>query len=352
MNCTETETTQTHSLFVGTYTDGDSDGIYRLQFNTTTGQLSEKKLMVQMQNPSFVQLSPDNKYLYAVEETADYNVNGGAVSAFAVGDSTLQLLNTQGTGGAHPCHVAVSPDGKELAVSNYTGGNLALFQIDATGKLKEGKQLIDHKGIDSTKTAHVHMAKFIENSVFTADLGLDAVKNYVKKEGAYVLDSISSLALATEAGPRHFEFSANEKFLYVINELNSTISTFEKNSEGVYKEQAIVSTLATDYSGESFCADIHLSPDGNFLYGSNRGENTIVVFKVDQTTGQLSVLERAEVHGDWPRNFTIDPSGKYLLVANQKSNNISVFKRDANLGSLTFLNDFKLGAPVCLEFMK
>jgi len=280
MSCTEAEKLSTSSLYIGTYTTGESEGIYQLQFDANTGTLSEKRLVAEMQNPSFLQFSPDSKYLYAVEETDTYDNSGGAVFAFAVVDHNLQLLNTRGTGGAHPCHVALSDNGKELAVSNYTGGNLALFTIDKTGRLNEDKQVIQHKAKDSTQTPHVHMAKFKGNAVFTADLGLDAIKHYVKKEGVYTYASETSLALAKAAGPRHFVFSKNEKFLYVINELNSSISTFKVGDDNSYTELNSIATLAKNFTGTNACADIHLSPDGRFLYGSNRGENTIVIFKV------------------------------------------------------------------------
>jgi len=352
MNCTGPEIATPTHLFVGTYTNGDSEGIYRLKFDINTGMLSEKIVVAKMENPSFLKLSPDNKYLYAVEESDAYDSFGGSISAFAVQDSSLQLLNTQGTGGAHPCHVALSEDGKTLAVSNYTGGNLALFDIESSGRLKEDKQLIDHKMLDTTKTAHVHMAKFMGSALFTADLGLDGIKKYIKKEGTYQPAEQASLDIALGAGPRHFVFDKNENFLYVINELNATISVFEADNSGEYHQIATVSTLADDFKGANSCADIHLSPDGKFLYGSNRGENTIVIFNVNEQTGQLTLVGREEVQGDWPRNFAIDPSGKFLLVANQKSNSISVFKRDIKKGTLKFLHDTKIGAPVCLEFMR
>lgn len=351
MNCTEAEKSLPTPLYVGTYTNGDSKGIYRLSFDTASGELSGKTLVAEMENPSFLKFSPDNQYLYAVEETDSYNAAGGAVFAFAVEDSTLQLLNTRGTGGAHPCHVAVSENGREVAVSNYTGGNLALFTIDKTGRLNEDKQIIDHQVLDTTKTPHVHMAKFLGTTVFTADLGLGGVKQYTKKDGDYVPATQASLDVTEGAGPRHFVFSKNKKFLYVINELNSTVSTFEVDATGKYTEINTVSTLAEGYKGKNSCADIHLSPDGNFLYGSNRGENTIVIFSVAENTGKLTLVDRASVHGDWPRNFNIDPTGNYLLVANQKSNNISVFKRNVADGTLSFQNEMKMGSPVCLEFL-
>jgi len=352
MNCTQPQEPATTTMFVGTYTNGDSEGIYSFQFNTTTGELSNKTMVAAMKNPSFLKLSPDNKNLYAVGETDSFDSSGGVVFAFAVGDSTLQLLNKQGSGGANPCHVAVSDDGKQIAVSNYSGGNLALFTTDADGKLNDEKQLIDHKVLDTTKTSHVHMAKFMGNSVFTADLGLDAIKRYSKEKSNYIPALQPSLDFPKGSGPRHFTFGQNGKFLYVINELTSSITVCKRNSDDEYAPIITHSTVAAEFKGESFCADIHLSEDGKFLYGSNRGENTIVVFAVNQQTKDLTLVERFPVKGDWPRNFAIDPSGNFLLVANQKSNNIAVFKRNSQDGTLGFLHELKMDSPVCLEFME
>ena len=182
------------------------------------------------------------------------------------------------------------------------------------------------------------------------DLGLDAVKRYQKEEDKFTPAEQFSLTFKDGAGPRHFTFGKGGQLLYVINELNSTISVFEKDTQGDYQEVQVVPTLAVDFDGESFCADIHLSPDGKFLYGSNRGENTIVIFKVDQDSGRLDLVGRESVRGDWPRNFSMDPTGEFLLVANKKTSNIVVFKRDLEMGTLTFLNETSHPNPVCLVF--
>ncbi|MDB4293308.1 lactonase family protein [Maribacter sp.] len=352
MNCTETEKPLTTTLFVGTYTDGASEGIYRYVFDASTGELSKKIKVAELENPSFVRLSPDNTYLYAVQETDTYDSLGGAVSAFKIEKDSLRILNTQGSGGAHPCHVSISKDGKQLAVSNYSGGNLAVFPLKNDGSLQAYKQLIDHKILDSTKTSHVHFAQFTGDGLLVADLGLDAVMRYSASDTGFVPATQAALAFPEASGPRHFSLGQGGKFLYVISELNSTITVFKKNGEALYEPIMTHSTLAADFKGASFCADIHLSADGKFLYGSNRGENTIVVFAVHPETGDLALVERTAVQGDWPRNFNLDPTEKFLLVANQKSNNITVFSRDTEKGTLTFLNETALPSPVCLEFMK
>jgi len=339
-----------YTLFVGTYTDGDSEGIYTYTFDANTGELSSKKLAAKLTNPSYLAISEDKNNLYAVQETADFDSLGGGVTAFKLDKGVLKLQNSMGTQGAHPCHVSLSGDG-HLAVANYTGGNVALFSLNDDGSLADDPQIIDHKKLDSVKTSHAHMAQFNAGGLMVTDLGLDAIKRYQQQGDKYVPDEQASISFEDGAGPRHFTFGKSGQLLYVINELNSTISVFEKDTEGNYQEVQVVPTLAADFDGESFCADIHLSPDGKFLYGSNRGENTIVIFAVDGTSGQLELVGRESVHGDWPRNFSMDPTGEFLLAANKKTSNIAVFQRDVKQGTLTFLNEVKHPNPVCLVFV-
>lgn len=339
-----------YTLFVGTYTDGDSEGIYTYAFDAKTGELSNQKLAAKLTNPSYLAISEDKNNLYAVQETADFDSLGGGVTAFSLNDGVLELQNSMGTQGAHPCHVSLSGDG-HLAVANYTGGNLSVFALNDDGSLADNPQIIDHKPLDTVKTSHAHMAQFDAYGLMVTDLGLDAIKRYVKKDGTFVPAEQPSIPFADGAGPRHFTYGKNGKMLYVINELNSTISVFENVENGNYQEIQVVPTLAADFDGESFCADLHLSPDGKFLYGSNRGENTIVIFAVDEDSGQLELVGRESVHGDWPRNFSMDPSGEFLLVANKKTSNIAVFQREKENGTLTFLNEISHPNPVCLVFV-
>ena len=346
-SCTKKETPML-KLYVGTYTDGSSEGIYSLQFNPETGQLDSLELKAKLPNPSFLALTEKKDYLYAVQETADFDSLGGGVTAFSIKDGLFKEINSKGSGGAHPCHVALSKDG-QLAISNYTGGNVAVFDIDGAGGLGD-RQLLDHNTDDTTKVAHAHKAHFNAEGLFVSDLGLDEVKRYSKQTYGWIPAKQPILELPKGAGPRHFTFNADKSFLYVINELNSTVTVFKRDDEGSYGAIQTVSTLASDFKGESFCADIHLSADGRFLYGSNRGENTLVIFSVDAASGEISAIGRESVRGDWPRNFTLSPDGNHILVANQRSDNITVFKRDAKSGNLEYTGQFEVGAPVCLLF--
>lgn len=347
-SCKVEELKNEQVLFVGTYTDNGSEGIYKFNFNPDTGELTNKTLAAKIKNPSYIAFSPDRNSLYAVSEVDDYKENNGSITAFNVKDTALVKINEQSTYGANPCYVGVSDSGQLVAVANYTGGNVAVYGASVNG-LNSDAQIIDHKLLDSTKKAHAHMASFINDELVVSDLGLDRIKKYTQANGGFVESKQKELILAEGAGPRHFVTSAGEEFLYVINELNSTITMFRKEA-GKYHGKDTYATVASNFEGESYCADLHLSPDGKYLYGTNRGENTMVIFKVDATTGNLELVGRESVKGDWPRNFTIDPTGKYVLVANQRSNNIVVFNRDAENGTLRFVSQVDLPSPVCLIF--
>lgn len=349
-SCKMKNTSKTFPLFVGTYTASGSEGIYTYNFNTETGELSKMTLAAATGNPSYIRISPDKKYMYAVNETDTVDGNSGAVTAFKMDGPQLTPLNTVSSFGAHPCHIGISDDGTMVAVSNYTGGTISIFKTDVNGSL-ETAEVIDHTLLDSTKIAHAHSALFSKGTLFVADLGLDEVNAYPLLDGGIDAAQNVTIKLPEKAGPRHFVFSNDATFLYVINELNSTITVYQNRGDGGYGLVETKATVAEDFIGESYCADIRLSPDGKFLYGSNRGENTIVVFSVDKATGTLSLVGREDVRGDWPRNFNLDPNGNFLLVANQRSNNIVVFKRDTENGTLSFVQEQALASPVCLEFL-
>ncbi|HDZ05316.1 hypothetical protein LCGC14_0069580 [marine sediment metagenome] len=348
-SCKVEEVKNEEVLFVGTYTDGGSEGIYRFNFNLATGELENKVVAAKIKNPSYIAFSPNRNSLYAVSEVDDFKKNVGSITTFSVKHTALVEVNEQSTYGANPCFVGTSENGKLVVVANYTGGNVAIYNALEDGNLKPSPQVINHKSIDTSKTAHAHMASFLNDELIVSDLGLDRIKKYSDVSGKFVVSDQKELVVAEGAGPRHFVTSANGEFLYVINELNSTITIFQKEEEKYYGIETY-DTVASDFEGESYCADLHLSPDGKYLYGTNRGENTVVIFKIDDTTGKLRLVGRESVKGDWPRNFTIDPTGKYVLVANQRSNNIVVFNRDAENGTLSFVSQVDLPSPVCLKF--
>jgi 6-phosphogluconolactonase len=219
--------------------------------------------------------------------------------------------------------------------------------VTKNGGISQAVQIIDHN--KGSQQSHTHSAQFFKNNLFIADLGLSSFSQYqfdnVHKK--YLLKA--NYQIKNNAGPRHFEISKRGKFIYVINELNSTISVLKKKKDSYVSIQNIT-TLAAGFDGKSFCADIHLSKNGRFLYGSNRGENSIAVFKINKKSGKIQITQTIGTNGDWPRNFTLSPNGNYLLAANQRSKNISVFKVNKETGNLTFLHSINSPTPSCLLF--
>ncbi len=339
INCSK----PTIPLVVGTYTNGDSEGIYQLTFNTDTGILSNKKLVATSSNPSFITYSPNKKYVYSVNEDKD-----GTISSFKVEkNGSLSFLNKVSANGAHPCHIAIDKSGEKVVVSNYTSGTVSIHSVLNDGHLSEASQVFNHT--NKNEPSHAHSAQFFKDQLYVADLGRNAVYNYQLNNKSYILKDSSIIRMNKKNGPRHFSISKNGEFLYIINEHGNSITSVQKTKDG-YQEIDSDSTLSNDYKKENSCADIHLSKDERFVYASNRGENSIAVFKRDLNTGTLTKIQNSSVHGNWPRNFTLDPTGKFLLAGNQYSNNITVFRIDSSTGKLTFLHSYEITDPVCLLF--
>lgn len=335
-------TAQNIPLYVGTYTNEESQGIYLYNFNTKTGEITNKTLAVEAVNPSFITFSKQKEFLYAVSESDA----GSLVAAYKVNkNGTLNFINNVNSNGKGPCHVQLNKNSSKAVVSNYGGGNFSIYNIEKDGALKEAFQVVDNN-VPETK-AHTHSAQFFNNELFIADLGRDFLSQYIENGDTYLFKK--NYMMAPKAGPRHFEISNNGDYIYVINELNSTITALKKDAD-IYTEIQTINTLKDDYTGMNSCADIHLSNDQKFLYGSNRGENTIVVFKRNIENGLLEKIQSIGVEGDWPRNFTLAPNGDFLLVANQRSKNISVYKVNKTLGTLTFIKSTDAPTPVCLLF--
>ncbi|MDO6761459.1 lactonase family protein [Tamlana sp. 2_MG-2023] len=330
-------------LYVGTYTNEDAKGVYQLQFNTETGTLSKQQLAIEIDNPSFLQYSPDRKYLYSTNAT-----NDGFVSSYTVNeDGTLTLLTRMRSHGVLPCHISLNEAGDKAAVSNYRGGTVAIFPINKDGSLNDASQVFDHNS-EGTKS-HAHSAHFFNDDLFVADLGTNSVFQYELKKGEYKLDTDAIVKTKDNPGPRHFTMTKDGEFMYVINEIGSSITSIKRNGNK-FKEIDFDSTLAEDYKGENASADIHLSNDEKFLYATNRGENAIAVFERNTKKGTIEKVQNVSVHGDWPRNFAMDPTGNFLIVANRRSNNLVVFKIDQASGKLTYLQEHKTPTPVCLLF--
>lgn len=347
------------NLFIGTYTGTGSKGIYVYKFNTNTGKATWVSNTDSMINPSFLAVSGNGKYVYSVSESGGNFP--GKVNAFSFDKKTgkLTLINSQTSGGDNPCYVSVTKNGKWIAVGNYTGGNLSVFKTNTNGALKPTAQFLQHNGNSANtvrqEKAHVHATVFSpdEKYLFVPDLGIDKVMAY-KFNAASDLPMEPAVEPFTQtkagSGPRHITFHPNKRFAYLIQELTGTVEAYQYDKGKLTSIQNIA-THNAEFKGQPGSADIHLSPDGKFLYASNRGEeNNIAIFAVNQATGILESKGLQSTLGTKPRNFCIDPTGNFLLAANQDSGNIVIFKRDQETGLLTPTGEeIKIPKPVCLQ---
>jgi len=350
------------TLYVGTYTSGKSEGIYVYRMDRATGALTRFSSTMSV-NPSFLTIDKSKRYLYAVNEVGEYlGKPGGAVSAFKIDPATgnLRLLNEQATQGADPCYLSLDARKKTLLVANYSGGSVTVLPVRTDGTIGMAVEVKQHVGSgpkEQQKGPHAHCVILdrVERHALAADLGVDKVMIYRFDRATGKLSPAKQpfAGLTAGAGPRHLALHPSGKYLYVIAELDSTMTSFQYNEiNGTLTPIETVSTLPGDFTGTSYCADVHVSPSGRFLYGSNRGHNSIVVFEIDPRTGKFKLVEHVSTEGDWPRNFTIDPSGKFLLVANQRSENVVTFNINQSTGRLTPTgNNEQLPSPVCLRFL-
>jgi len=352
-------------VYFGTYTGGGkSKGIYLSRMDTPTGKLTEAELAAETANPSFLAIHPSRKFLYAVGEMGAFGgKKTGAVSAFAIGaDGKLTLLNQVSSGGAGPCHLVVDKTGKCVLVANYSGGSVATLPIQADGKLAEATSVIQHVGSSVNpqrqKGPHAHSINLdaANRFAFAADLGLDKVLVYRldPDKATLTANDPPSASVKPGAGPRHFAFHPTGKFAYVINEMDCTLTGFSYDAQrGALEELQTVSTLP---DGQSVLpaystAEVLVHPSGKFVYGSNRGHDTIVVFAI-AADGKLTYVEHQPTQGKTPRNFAMDPTGAYLLAENQGSDTVVVFRIDAQTGRLTATGQVvNVPAPVCAKFM-
>ncbi len=356
-------------VYIGTYTSGKgkskSDGIYVYKMNLESGELSPYKTVENVIEPSYITIDKKRKYLYAVNETETYEgKKSGAVSAFAIDEKTgdLTFLNKQPSLGGAPCFIIVSENEKFVLVANYLGGNVSSFPVQKDGKLGASIDLQQNIGTgpnkDRQEAAHAHSINLDEKNhfAFVCDLGIDKIFIYEfdKKTGKLSPNPAQKFFQAKPgAGPRHFVFHPNSKIAFVINELDSTITSLDYDSKrGTLKEIQTVSTLPEGFKGSNTCADLHVSPNGKFLYGSNRGHDSIVSFKIEDKTGKLDFVEHTSTQGKTPRNFAISPDGKFLLAANQNSDSIVVFRINETSGKLTATgNKANVPKPVCLKII-
>jgi len=350
-------------VYVGTYTSGKSEGIYLYRLDLASGKLKHEATTKGVKDPSFIALGPGRRNLYAVNEVEDFGgKKSGALSSFAVDQSTgkLRLLNQQPSLGGAPCYVDVDRGGRFVLVANYSGGNVAVLPIRSDGSLGEATDVKQYVGssinVERQEGPHAHCIVLDPANRFAygCDLGTDKVMIYRfdARKGKLIPASTPWVQLKPGAGPRHITFHPGSKYAYVINELHATVTAFAHDRDrGSLKEVQTVPTLPADFSGENTSADIHVSPDGRFLYCSNRGHDSIAAFQIVPGSGKLTFVAHESSGGKAPRNFAIDPTGAFLLVANQKSDNIVTYRRDIKTGRLTATGHIaEVPSPVCLKF--
>jgi len=343
---------QKNYLLVGTYTTGKSIGIYVYDFNSKDGSAKSFD-SIQTTNPSYLETSPDKKFVYAVNEKTN-----GNVSAFDFNDGHLSLINTQPSMGDDPCYITISKNQKWAIVANYSSGTGAVYPINKDGSLSEAVSVIKHYGhgtnMSRQQSPHIHSTVLSPDDkfLFVQDLGIDKIIEYSLNNKTGKLTPKDSVKLKNGSGPRHFIFHPNGKWAYLTQEMGGTITAFQYGN-GKLKTTQTISVFSKPFKQYFTNADIHVSKDGRFLYASTRDSaNIISVFKINPSSGRLTLVGQRSVLGKTPRNFNFDPSGNYLLVANQNSNDIIVFKVNRQTGLLTDTGKrINVGNPVCIKWI-
>ncbi|WP_077211113.1 lactonase family protein [Bacillus dakarensis] len=341
--------------YIGTYTKGDSKGIYSFTLDVKNAAVSDLKLAAELENPTYLSISADNQHLYSVVKDGDQ----GGVAAFTIEEDTDMLteLNRQLSPGAPPCYVSVSPQNQYLFTANYHKGTVESYPLGENGgNIHSVSSVIEHSGSGPDprqEKPHTHYSALTpdEKYVAVAELGTDKIYTYEVNDG--ILKEANSLSVAPGSGPRHLTFHPNGKYAYVMTEFSSKVIVLSYRSEdGSFTELQSLSTLPDDFKENNQGSAIHISSDGRFVYAGNRGHNSIAVFSVDEQTGKLQFVERISTEGDWPRDFALDPSETFLLASNQESGNLVLYSRDTDSGKLTLLTaDIAVPHPVCVKFL-
>jgi 6-phosphogluconolactonase len=351
-------------VFFGTYTGAKSKGIY-LSRMSDDGKLSAPELVAETASPSFLAVHPNGKYLYAIGEVAKFKEEkAGAVSAYAIDEKTgkLTLINQQSSGGPGPCYISIDRKGRSALVANYSGGSVKALPINKDGSLGDSGTFIQHQG-SSVNTSrqeaphgHAILVDPSQKFAVACDLGLDQVLVYkLDASKATLLPNDPPFAtIAAGSGPRHLAFHPGGKFAYVINEISCTMTALAWDSKrGVLQEIQTISTLPGERQKGYSTAEVYVHPSGKFVYGSNRGHDSIVVYACDEKTGKLTLVEHQPTQGKTPRHFGIDPKGRFLLAENQDSHSVVVFRIDPRTGKLTATGDkIEVGSPVCAVFVE
>lgn len=342
--------------FIGTYTKGDSKGIYSFTLDLEKGKIEDVKAAAELENPTYLAISKDNRYLYSVAKDGE---NGG-VAAFSLDAATAGLteINREMLPGAAPCHVSVDIKNRFMFATNYHQGTVQSHVINPeNGSIQPPASIIKHEGRGPDprqEKPHTHYAGLTPDEKYLAvvELGTDALITYaVGEDGSLTKHKL--LPLKAGSGPRHLAFHPNGEFAYVMTEFSSEVIVLTYHQEnGHFSEKQYISTLPVEFTENNQGSAIHLSSDGRFVYAGNRGHNSIAVFWVNQESGELEFVERVSTEGDWPRDFALDPSEKFIVVANQESGNVVLFARDMESGRLTLMeSDITVTYGVCVKFL-
>ena len=334
------------AVYVGTFTEDRIEGLHILQLDTSTGKLEAASKVPDVHNPFFLAADAGARFLYASCAVDEFDGRpGGSIKAFSIDpeSGSLTLLNEQHAGGDLPCYLSVERTGRCLLSGNYGSGSVSTLPIDEEGRVQPVSQVVRHEGssVDSGRQEGPHVHSIVlspdQRFAFSADLGIDKVMCYELDAASATIEPTGQGFVSTRAGagPRHVSFHPDGSRAYVINELDSTIAVFDYDAEsGSLSERQTLSALPGDYDGENFCADVRAHPSGRFLYGSNRGHDSIVIMSIDGTTGELTSFAHEPSGGAWPWNLEFDPAGEFLLAANQRGNLVSCFRIDPDTGAL------------------
>ncbi len=345
-------------LYIGAYTNEKNRGITVARLDLATGAISDMRLAAETPNPTFLEVHPGGRWLYAVNEVANYEGRReGSITAYEIDRDTgmLKELNRASTKGGGPCHVGLDRTGRMAMIANYGGGSVASYRILADGRVSEAVSFFQHEGKSVNEKRqerpHAHSINAAPDNRFAVacDLGTDEIVIYAIDPASGVMRKHGAAKLAPGSGPRHFAFHPNGRHGYSVNELLSTVTVFAYNN-GSLRELQTVSTLPDGFAGENTTAEIRVHPSGQWLYASNRGEDSVAAFRIDAGTGKLTRMNNTPTQGRTPRNFFVEPSGRWLLAANQRSDTVAVFEIDAKTGALLPAKQgITVGQPVCLR---
>jgi 6-phosphogluconolactonase len=342
--------------YAGTYTKGESEGIYAFTLDTQAGKITDIEVAGELDNPTYLNISKDNRFLYSVAKQGE----AGGITGFAVDSQTgkLTAVNSQVLAGSPPCHVSIDSNSKYVFSANYHKGEVVSYLINKeSGELSSPVSVIKHEGSGPDprqEKAHTHFAGVTpdEKHIVAIELGMDQIFTYQIGNGG-ALTEVNRVAVKPGSGPRHVAFHPNQKFAYVMTEFSSEVIAFNYHADnGSFTEIQTVSTIPDDFNENNQGSAIHISSDGRFVYAGNRGHNSIAVFKTDNETGKLEFVEHVATEGDWPRDFCLDPSENFIVASNQNSSNLVLYARNAETGKLTLLqSDVKVPDPVCVKFL-